>query len=63
MMEVIAVESAPIQIFVVNVHVMMGGYHVSQGNIFQKPSGRLIVATNSIFDILRKGMSINDVRY
>ena len=61
MMEVIAVESAPIQIFVVNVHVMMGGYHVSQGNIF--PSGRLIVATNSIFDILRKGMSINDVRY
>ena len=39
MMEVIAVETALIQIFVMNVHVMMEGqchliYHVSQRSIF-----------------------------
>ena len=40
MMEVIAVETAPTQIFVLNVHAMMEGhchliYHVSQRSIFQ----------------------------
>ena len=39
MMEVIAVETAPIQIFVLNVYVMMKDhchlmYHVSYGSIF-----------------------------
>ena len=65
MMEVIAVETAPTQIFVLNVHAMMEGhchliYPVSQRSIFQisrKVHRFLIIepdGKNSIFDILRE---------